>query len=104
MRLLITGIPGAGKTQFGEYLVSTHRFEHRDLENPDEFAKFVENPTNYLQKLSARGRKPVITWDFFAGAKCIWPYSVPDRADYWLAATQMVRRTNPPWRNSYFMD
>ena len=67
MRLLITGVPGAGKTQFGEYLVSTHRFVHRDLENPDEFAKFVENPTDYLQKLSARGQKPVITWGFVPG-------------------------------------
>jgi len=64
VRLLITGIPGAGKTQFGEYLVSAHGFVHRDLEDTIEFADFVDNPLVYLLKLSAEGQKSVITWGF----------------------------------------
>ena len=64
VRLLITGIPGAGKTQFGEYLVSAHGFLHRDLEDTIEFADFVNNPLAYLLKLSAEGQKSVITWGF----------------------------------------
>jgi len=64
VKLLITGIPGAGKTQFGEYLVSAHGFVHRDLEDTIEFADFVDNPLTYLLRLSAEGQKSVITWGF----------------------------------------
>jgi len=64
VRLLITGIPGAGKTQFGEYLASVHGFVHRDLEDTTEFADFVDNPLTYLLKLSAEGQRSVITWGF----------------------------------------
>ena len=64
MRLLITGIPGTGKTKFGEYLVSAHGFVHRDLEDSNEFAKFTANPSNYLQELSEGSQKPVISWGF----------------------------------------
>ena len=62
VKLLITGIPGAGKTHFGEYLVSAHGFVHRDLEDTTEFADFVDNPLTYLLRLSAEGQKSVITW------------------------------------------
>jgi adenylate kinase family enzyme len=64
MRLLITGIPGTGKTRFGEYLVSAHRFVHRDLEDTHEFAKCVASPANYLRELAAEGQRRVITWGF----------------------------------------
>jgi adenylate kinase family enzyme len=46
MRLLIAGIPGTGKTQFGDYLASAHDFVDRDLEDTNEFAKFAANPSD----------------------------------------------------------
>jgi adenylate kinase family enzyme len=64
MRLLITGIPGTGKTRFGQYLVSARGFIHRDLEDTHEFAKFVASPKNYLRQLAAQGQRRVITWGF----------------------------------------
>ena len=64
MKLLITGIPGTGKTQFGDYLAAAHDFVHRDLELSEELAKFVKDPAEYLAALCLASDRVVISWGF----------------------------------------
>ncbi len=62
MNILITGIPGTGKTTIGEYLVQHHGFTHFDME-VSRGEKFDQqfNTFNILE-----GNK-VITWGFMPG-------------------------------------
>jgi len=60
-KLLITGIPGTGKTTIGNYLAEHYEFNHHDFEehfnNPTGLEKFIQNSS--LNK--------VITWGFVPG-------------------------------------
>ena len=58
MKLLITGIPGTGKTTIGEYLETNYGFLHLNVEkDPAKLKDFIEIPRD----------KKVITWGFIPG-------------------------------------
>jgi hypothetical protein len=64
MKLLITGIPGTGKTCIGNYLEDKKGYEHFDIE--DTFKRYggkrcMELLQDFVGKL---GDKKVITWGF----------------------------------------
>lgn len=58
--LLITGIPGTGKTTLGEYLQDKHGFTHVNREIHDPKA-FTEDPKGFLSKSAG---DVVATWGF----------------------------------------
>lgn len=62
-RLLITGIPGTGKTTVGDELAQKHDFKHLDFES-DAIREFLENPATFIEKLAESKRHIVITWGF----------------------------------------
>ena len=65
MKLLITGIPGTGKTTIGEYLRANKGYEHfnmeRELVSQSSFSAAIE------AFLEAPGENKVITWGFRPG-------------------------------------
>ena len=65
MRILITGIPGMGKTTLGKALESEKNFVHIDMEtHGDEHALIHSNPKDFITK-SVDGKKDVvISWGF----------------------------------------
>lgn len=65
--ILITGIPGTGKTEIGEYLKEKYGYEHLNFEvsplPPYEFEQFKP----FFQALP-KNKKVVITWGFGSSA------------------------------------
>jgi hypothetical protein len=66
--LLITGIPGTGKTTVGNYLASEHGFEHLDFEDEMTLRRFLGRGEASLRaELAALRRthsRVVVTWGF----------------------------------------
>jgi hypothetical protein len=67
--LLLTGIPGSGKTEAGQTLATRHGFEHLDME---EFimtppAKTREGLIAEARRLRDQGVDLVVTWGFMPG-------------------------------------
>lgn len=66
--LLITGIPGTGKTDIGNYLQKNHSFKHLEIENilatnrfgPDWFGKVEQ----IISESRSKNQNLVITWGF----------------------------------------
>ena len=67
--LLITGIPGTGKTTTGKYLEEKHGFTHLDMEKiiPSFGCNYWEFLTNAISKAKESDRDVVITWGFMPG-------------------------------------
>jgi gluconate kinase len=74
MRIIIlTGIPGTGKTTIGNYLKDYYGYSHIDLENPEknsssEYLCYSQNnfdPDLLFKKLKKEGKDTVITWGFY---------------------------------------
>lgn len=63
MKILITGIPGMGKTTFGDYLRDIHGFVHINFEDGVSLDNFAQNPDLFLTKY-ANNKNVVITWGF----------------------------------------
>ncbi len=64
-KLLISGVPGAGKTTLANYLESDHGFFHVDMEG-DEFdprKEFNKDPANFLGRLATH-EDVVLSWGF----------------------------------------
>ncbi len=66
MKLLITGIPGTGKTTVGDYLAEAHAFRHLDLEPPSVDVVALDGPVEGFQArigaLAGDARRIVVTW------------------------------------------
>lgn len=63
MKLLITGIPGTGKTSIGKYLQDEKGYEHFDIEAT--FKKYGKEGMPMLREfLNKRADNKVMTWGF----------------------------------------
>ena len=60
-RILITGIPGTGKTTLGDHLAQQHSYVHMDMENDGTRERFRRDRSAFLTNLP---EKVVITWGF----------------------------------------
>ena len=85
MILLITGIPGTGKTEIGNYLKEKYDFIHIDVESVLGLPNYWENIKKSIFKAKKFDTNLVITWGFVPcvdnnkiselktmGAKLIW--------------------------------
>jgi hypothetical protein len=59
--LLVTGVPGTGKTHLGNHLQSVHGFLHLDMETQPVALAFGQNREQFVSSLSG---SVVITWGF----------------------------------------
>jgi hypothetical protein len=62
-RYLITGIPGTGKTEVGNFLKNIHHFKHVDFEDSVSLNRFVADPVDFI-KSELQGCDIVISWGF----------------------------------------
>ena len=62
--ILITGIPGTGKTTYGELFASRFGFVHHDLENPATLNRLCADPSKYIDTISNEDERIVLTWGF----------------------------------------
>ncbi|TRZ78410.1 AAA family ATPase [bacterium] len=69
-RILITGIPGTGKTTIGDALKDMYSFQHVDLECRD-FKKFKQNSKIFIDELVNSQKNIVVTWGFMPNEKQI---------------------------------
>jgi adenylate kinase family enzyme len=84
--LLITGIPGTGKTCYGNKLASEFGFVHYDLEGEQTLNRLGANPAQFIADAAGQKGNVVVTWGFLpdqtqtalvlqfrnAGFKWIW--------------------------------
>jgi hypothetical protein len=62
-KLLITGIPGMGKTNFGNYLAAEHRYVHIDMESGNYISAIMVSPINFIENF-VKEERVVVTWGF----------------------------------------
>ena len=84
--LLITGIPGTGKTWYGNRFARDFGFLHCDLENQQMLNRLGADPARFIDELKCGDQSVVVTWGFVpdeiqsgivlqfrdAGFKLIW--------------------------------
>jgi shikimate kinase len=69
-RLLVTGVPGTGKTKVGDFLAARHGFLHVDLEDDDTRARFFGRTgdrnrfARELAKVISQKKPIIVTWGF----------------------------------------
>lgn len=63
--LLISGIPGTGKTCFGDRLQREFGFVHYDLERQELLNRFASAPASFITDVKTPGKSVVVTWGFF---------------------------------------
>lgn len=64
IKLFVCGIPGTGKTTFGNYLEKNHNFHHLDLENPEIFEAFRISPLENFKLFNSKTGNKIISWGF----------------------------------------
>ena len=83
---LIAGIPGTGKTWYGDKFASEFDFVHYDLEDYQTLNRFAANSRQFISDVVALKKNLVVTWGFLpdqiqtalvlqfrdAGFKLIW--------------------------------
>lgn len=62
--LLITGIPGTGKTTLADNLAKDFGFVHHDLEDPSVLQRLFANPTQFIADTLSQNRDTLLTWGF----------------------------------------
>ena len=62
--LLITGIPGTGKTTYGDKFAKEFGFVHRDLEDEQTMNRFNAYPAQFIGELLNEKKSVVVTWGF----------------------------------------
>jgi hypothetical protein len=62
--LLISGIPGTGKTYYGDKFASAFGFVHHDVEDPATAQRLSIDPAAFIEELTRLGRNTVVTWGF----------------------------------------
>lgn len=61
--LLITGIPGTGKTYYGEKFATEFGFAHFDLEDQETLSRFTTF-AHLISELLSLNKSVVVTWGF----------------------------------------
>jgi len=61
---LLTGIPGTGKTTYGDDLAKLFGFAHYDIEDPATGERLISDSTSFIQELLRHGKDTVVTWGF----------------------------------------
>jgi adenylate kinase family enzyme len=83
---LIAGIPGTGKTCYGDRFAEEYGFVHHDLEEERTLNRFARDPQPFIADILALNKNTVVTWGFVpdhmqtslvlqfreAGFKLIW--------------------------------
>jgi adenylate kinase family enzyme len=62
--LLISGIPGTGKTTYGNRFERDFGFVHCDLENQQRLNCLGANPAGFIDELKGGNQNVVVTWGF----------------------------------------
>ena len=62
--LLITGVPGTGKTTYGGRFATQFGFVHHDLEDQRTLNRFVANRAQFVGELLNEEKNVVVTWGF----------------------------------------
>ena len=62
--LLMTGIPGTGKTSYGNAFAQEFGFVHVDLETTAALSELAADPSGFIEGLIASDRQTVVTWGF----------------------------------------
>ena len=62
--LLITGVPGTGKTTYGDNFAKEFGFLHHDLEDNQTLNRFNANPAQFIGELLNEKKNVVVTWGF----------------------------------------
>jgi hypothetical protein len=62
--LLITGIPGTGKTCYGNKFAKDFGFLHYDLEKQDTLDRLNAGPTQFIADIVSQNIDTVVTWGF----------------------------------------
>ena len=62
--LLITGIPGTGKTWYGDKFASEFGFVHYDIEKQQTLHRLAADPTQFIADIVNQNRDTVVTWGF----------------------------------------
>jgi adenylate kinase family enzyme len=62
--LLITGIPGTGKTCYADKFAKEFGFLHHDFEDQQTLNRFVANPAEFIRELFNEKKNVVVTWGF----------------------------------------
>lgn len=73
MKYLISGIPGSGKTSFGNFLRDNKKYLHIDLEDPTTLQEFSQSPEMFITNISRNAHNVVVTGGFKASA---WAYTM----------------------------
>ena len=63
-RLMITGIPGTGKTCIGNFLEAHYGFTHYDIEKRETCAQFRADRAAFVERALSLGPSVVVTWGF----------------------------------------
>jgi adenylate kinase family enzyme len=62
--LLVTGIPGTGKTWYGDKFAEEFGFVHYDLEDQQTLNRLASNPAQFFADAVGQKRNVVVTWGF----------------------------------------
>ena len=62
--ILITGIPGTGKTTYGKEFEKRFGYVHLDLENSSLLRELSSGPAEFIEALVKRRKDIVVTWGF----------------------------------------
>ena len=97
MKILLTGVPGTGKTTTGEFLASEHNFYHQDMEinEYEPIRKAKVNIPDFLEKLRTH-QNIVVTWGFgpFTDRPVITSLIEDGYQIFWLDGDRIASFTN----------
>ncbi|MEK6955995.1 MAG: hypothetical protein AABW52_05020 [Nanoarchaeota archaeon] len=69
--ILVSGIPGVGKTTIGNFLESKYRYKHIDMEKYHRTSVISKNLDKFVAKHFKENNNIIITWGFSPDKKTI---------------------------------
>lgn len=99
--LLLTGIPGVGKTHIGDYLRDKYGFIHLDIEDHACWPHYIpqinnsaSSAGNTMESVKQQGKDTVITWGFWptANDNHIYEFINNGAQMFWLDGNRKVAK------------